>query len=461
MIIDSKDQKQSLFHYFIKGEAAKRVYDVIATSFGLLNSFLVITYLSVFHFGLYQLVLSFVAILESFNVGLLETIVVVEMRRAFNIGRREIAKRLFLEHTVAKLALALIITALIFFSANLIAERYSENIGLFIKIASALVLIRSLQSLETTFFQSVVAWTHWSFPSIREIVKLGLLLVFLAQPPFTILDVLLAHVGGELLALLSVSIFGFIRRYRRAFQAVAFAKEFLLARLIKERGWWVLVRYGFSKITKNTMPWFIKFFINTEAVAFYALSINLVSFVESVMPLTTIGPIFMLKADQRETLSFIFKRSAKYVFWLGVLVAAVAVLAVPPLLVFLFPKYLPAVPLVYLLLLALPLYGVYKLLKIILSVLREDRILAFRVINEVLVIPIGAVICLPLFGLVGAGFVYLATYLERVWFFYGQLVKKYPDFRVKPRMLFSIDDTDRQYFIKTLERGRNFFKRVF
>ena len=92
----------------------------------------------------------------------------------------------------------------------------------------------------------------------------------------------------------------------------------------------------------------------------------------------------------------------------------------------------------------LPFYGIYKILKAVLSVLREYKILTMRLLNETLVIPIGSFIFLPTLKIVGSAFVYVAIFIERTFFFYSQLTKKYPEFRLRSKNLFTIDKHDRE-----------------
>lgn len=457
MIIDPKEIKKPLSHYFLKGEALSRFYSLATTGVGLVNSFFIITYLSVFHFGLYQLLLAFIGILGSFNVGLLDSIVGVDIRRYLNVGKLDFAKRLFLENAAVKIAFAILLTVTVFLGANLIADYYGEDIALFIKIAGALILIRALETVEATFLKSVFSFAHWSFPAIREIVKLILILSFIFFHRFTILEVMIAHVSSEAASLLFITLYVFAGKYRKAFGAVKAVKEILLLNIVKVYGKWTFLRYGFSKISKNLMPWFIKFFVNTEAVAFYSLALNIVAFIENLLPLSGLGPIFLLKADRKDELAFIFRSSAKYTVWAGLAALVVAFLLVPPAVAFIFPKYTPAIPLFNIMILAMPVYGLYKVLKSILSVLREHQLLAMRILNEILVIFFGSLILLPIFGVLGAGMVYVATYLERVWFFYSRMIKKYPDFKFKIKNLFKFSEEDKDLMRRIIRQSLSLF----
>ena len=123
-----------------------------------------------------------------------------------------------------------------------------------------------------------------------------------------LLEVVAVHVLAEAAAALAVfSIFAW--HYLRVFRPIKSQQVFLLPGLLKKYGQWVIIRYGFSRVTKNVMPWLVKFFINTEAVAFYSLALNAVAFLESFMPLAGLSSILGLKADNRNEMAFIFKRS--------------------------------------------------------------------------------------------------------------------------------------------------------
>ncbi len=458
MIINPKDQKKPLSHYFLKGETLKRFYGTAATAAGLLNSFFIIKSLSIFQFGLYQLLLSFVAILQSVNIfQFIDSVVGVDIRRYFNTEQPDRAKRLFGELVIFKVGFAALMTVAVFFGSEIIAHWYDQDIALFVKIVSALILIRALEGVTATFLKSVISFSYQSVPAVREAAKLILIIAAIFWYQFTIVEVIAIHVIGEAAAFTVLFFSAFIKRYRAAFSSVKIYSQGIIGPLMKTYGKWAMLRYAFSRVTKNTMPWFVKVFINTEAVAFYSLAVNLVAFMEGLMPLDGLAPIVALKADRRDELSYIFKQSAKYAVWLGISFLIIGVVAVPPLVVWVFPQYAPAIPIFRVMLFALPLFGVYKILKMLLSVLREHRVLAMRFINEVLVIPVGSVIFLPIFGVVGSGLVYAATYLERTVFFYSELIKKYPEFRFKAKNLFVFGHKDKEFLLNFWRIGKKLF----
>lgn len=434
--------EKPLSHYFVKGEASKRLYDVSATGVGLINSFLTISYLSVFHFGLFQLILAFVNILDGLTVKSLDGPIATEMRHYIKAKEPAKAKRIFKEMVLGRILFALTVGIALFFGADAIASFYGDDIALLVKIVSPLLLIYALHSLETVFFESIISFAHWSFPAIREVSKLVFVGTLIFFGAFNITTLVVAHVAANALAALLLGSFVFIKKYWQTFKHVGAHREYLIFQFLKDHGKWLFIRFGFSRITKNAMPWLIKFFVNTDAVAFYSLALNAAAFAEGFMPISGITPLFLLKLGDNRQLSFLFKRSVKYVFWLGVFFMVGSLIAGPLIITLVFPRYAEAMPLLRVMLLALPIFGVYKILKSLLSALRQYKVLAMRMLNEALVMVGGSFILLPVIGIIGAGVVYVMTYIERVWFFYSQLIKKYPEFKLKAQHLFSFDRHD-------------------
>lgn len=442
-------QKDSLFKMFLKGEVAKRVYDSMATAIGFANSYFTITYLTVFEFGLFQLLLAFVAILDSLNLDIFDGMVTVDMRKYVNEKKPDFAKKLFWENAILKIGISFFMAVAVFLGSGIIANLYGENIALFVKITSILLLARAVFAIEAGFLKSVMNFSHWSFPTLREFSKFLMIVGVIFFAKLNIMAIVIAHVTAEALAVVMLTVFVFLRVYRRQTAAIKAVKQPLLWNLLKVHGKWTAIRYAFSRITKNAMPWFVKFFTNTEGVAYYSLAINIIAFAENLMPMAGVSTILLMKAGIREEIAFIFKRSMKYMFWLGVIFMVGGLIILPPVVLFIFPKYGPALPVLSVMLLAFPLYGVYKVLKPTLTILQEYKIMALRVVREALVIPVGAVIFLPLLGVLGAGIVYNAVYWERVPYLYRKLTEKYPDFKLKLSGLFRFDATDYEILKKS------------
>ena len=90
------------------------MWDLVGSAFSLINSFFIIQALSLYQFGLYQLVLAFIGLVNSFNLDLFDTVVNVEIRRYFNSGKIAVAKRILKEYAVVKIVVAILMTIGVF-----------------------------------------------------------------------------------------------------------------------------------------------------------------------------------------------------------------------------------------------------------------------------------------------------------------------------------------------------------
>ena len=102
------NENRSLSKLFVKAELFNRVFDNAATAIGLVNSFLTITFLSVLQFGIYQLILAFIAIIDGLTIKNLDQPIVTEMRHFFANNEKDKAKRIFLEMSVWRIGFALL-----------------------------------------------------------------------------------------------------------------------------------------------------------------------------------------------------------------------------------------------------------------------------------------------------------------------------------------------------------------
>lgn len=444
------EKHRSLSEFFIKGESAARVWDGIGSAFGLVNSFFIISALSLYQFGLYQLVLAFIELVGSFNLDLFDGVVSVEMRRYFNSGNVAIAKRIFKEYAVVKIMVAVLMTLGVFLGANWAAGHYGSDIALFIKIASLIFIIAALQSLERIIIKNSFSMIYYSSGGIREVVKFFLLAGVVFYGHLGITKVLVIHILGWLGSLIFTSFF-FWRIYKNLWLKVDSVQGFFLNGLAKAHGKWVSVRYMLTKFSKNTTPWFIKFFVNTEAVAIYSLAYNLIAFIQEFFPVNALSWIFLMKMDNKNEMGYIFRRSAKYLFWFGILAGLGSLVFVPWVVNIIFPKYYNAWPLFRIMLLVFPIFGVYKILKEVLTTLREYKILTLRIPAEAVANIASLVLFLPALGLIGASIAYVVVYVARILFFYPSLTRLHPNFRIKIKDLFSFDEDD-IVFIKKLWR---------
>ena len=439
---------------FIRGNILAKFWSSAHTFVGLVTSFITLTALSVHQFGLYQLVLAAVALTDTFSVNFFDEVVSNDISRAISDNRQGMAKRLFHELALLKVGLGILLALSLFFGADIVAKVYDKDIGSYIRIASFLIGIRAIRSTAQIFLASVVSLRALGTPAVEEISKLVLVSGFFFFAELSIDRVLIATLIGASAALVYVSI-PFFREYRSVFGGSAAVREFLLVGIVKSYGAWVLLRSTIKKIAKPVQPWLIVTFLNTEAVALYALAANLVTMVKDFFPAAS-SSLLAWEVNNVSRLKYIFGRGMKYSLLYGLALAAFAFFFVPLIVEMLFPKYLPATPLFSIFLISVPFHGIQTLEMAILTALREQKVLAMRLFAEIL-IGFGVFIALvPFIGLLAAGLGAVIPTLWRAWFLYRQIIKKYPELKPDVSALFRFDQEDRLIAARALGEVRSF-----
>jgi len=434
--------RASFSELFIWAASRRQIFNIALQALGLASSFVVLGALSVHQFGLYQLILAAVAIAGAFTSGLFDDVVTNEIGQSLAEGRPESAKRLFRQFFIVKIFLALAVAAILFFGADLVARYYDRDIAGYIRLASVLAFIGPLRAAESLFFRSVRSFVAFGVETLQEVIRMAALGAFWFWGSLDLTGVLAAGVIAALCALAYTSFF-FIREYRRRFGAISAESGQPLVGIVRGYGRWVFLRYGATRALKGSDVWIVRVFLSTEAVAFYALAINLIAFVQSVIPTNILGILLPWEIQNPERRGRIYRRMVKYGVFFGAAVGAGASIAVPLLIGLLFPKYMPAMPVFLYMLITLPFFAVYKFQKSFLIALREQKVLALRRISEELLSIAVLALFLPLFGLYAAVIAYVVLYGWRVTFFTLYLNRHHPDLRAPLSEIFSFNEDDR------------------
>ena len=442
---------------FVRGNILDRSWSLVVAGVGLITSFLTLSALSVREFGLYQLVLAAVAFIGAFSIDFFDAVIQSDISRGIAAGKRDEAKRLFVEFAFLKIILGALMTAVLFFGAHGIARAFGGEIGGFIRIISFVFLLRAFRSTASLFLKSVVSLRALGAAAVEELIKLAIIGGLFAVGSVGIREVLLAAVFGSAGSLVYVLV-PFGRAYRGAFSSVRAAPQWLFAAVMKSYGALVLFRTAAHQAAKPLRPWLIKVFVGTEAVALYALAANLATMIKDFFPLVNVS-LVAWEIGNPERLKTIFTRGVKYSFWIGLAVAALSLVAVPLLVSFLLPKYLPAMPLFFLLIIAFPFHGISQLEYSLLTAFREQKILTARLFAELAISAVTLVALLPVLGILAVAVEANGAILWRVWYLQRVLGRKYPFLRLRAVSLFRFDDEDRAIFRRGWAEIRSFVAR--
>ncbi len=444
------ERTHSFRELLLWGEFRNQAISLVTLGISMLSSFLVIAALSVYQFGLYQLILTAVGFASLFASGFFDDLMINEVALSFADGRRSTAKRLFNEYFWGKVAISLIATAVLFFGAEFVARHYDKDISSYIRIASFLVAIGVIRTSQSLFFRSIVSFSAFGANAIYEVIRLIALAIFWFTTDLSLTTVLGVSAAAAAVTLLYSSFF-FIRRYREAFKDVRADNVWLSPKIIFSQGKWLMLRQGVSRMTTGLDTWYVRFFLNTEAVGLYAFARTLLTILQGFIPTSMLGVLLPWESGREGRLRFIYRRMTKYGIWIGLAIATVAFFAIPPFIEIVFSKYTPAMPLFRFIVWTLPLYAVYKFQKSFLVMLREQELLAKRYLTELLVNTGIAVTLLPAIGLFAIAVQFFVDYIGRVWLYAYYLQKRYPYLSLSWRGFIRIDEEDRKVFYRILE----------
>ena len=112
---------------FIEGEVKSGFWNTALYGIVALNSFIIVYFLSVYEYGVYQLILSVVALAESLTVGILDDVIFSDLSRYMGNDNHISAKKLFKEHAFFRIGSSIFLAILVILFSSLISAHYRYN----------------------------------------------------------------------------------------------------------------------------------------------------------------------------------------------------------------------------------------------------------------------------------------------------------------------------------------------
>ncbi|MFY9493288.1 MAG: polysaccharide biosynthesis C-terminal domain-containing protein [Minisyncoccia bacterium] len=456
----NKEKKYSFSEKFIEGETKEGFWSLVFYGATVLNSFLIVGLLSVYEYGLYQLIISVAAIAESLSAGFVDSVVSVDLSKYFKEEKLSSAKRIFWEYFILKVGLAALLSVCVILGSKFVAGYYHQNITLYLQLAISVLIFRVAQSALELFFKSRLNFSLVGAPVFGEAVKFLSILFFLFWQGFGVTQVMGAYIIGNL-ATFSFSSFRFWGLYSKTLKGVSAVKFSILRGLLKNYGVWFSVRFVTSRISASLRPWLIRIFLNTEAVGYFIFARNIIAMIVRLMPLGTLAALLPRELDDKNRMKYIFTRMTKYSIFLAFVLALFSAAVVPVIVYIAFPKYIPSLYLFWIMTGIVLLYGVYKILRMMLTALKEIKILTLRSLDESLLSPIFLAILLPLFGVTGAAIEWVLTYALTTVLFFIYLIKSHSYLMFDLKSFFVFDAVDKKIIKEGTKKTTAFLKAVF
>ncbi|PIQ91715.1 MAG: hypothetical protein COV70_02285 [Parcubacteria group bacterium CG11_big_fil_rev_8_21_14_0_20_39_22] len=428
---------------FIGGESQYAFWNIISKGAGFSNTFLILTSLTLYQYGVFQLLLSvYSAFTDLLSVG--GGVVNNDISRHIGAGEEGKAKKIYKEYAVMRIVAGILLWAGFFFGADLFAERYSVEFVREVRLISFLFLtevvftsMRTLISLRMNFAAAA------SRSAIYKAFQFFILLYFFVFSEIGLRELFLSMIIGSSLSLLFL-ISPFMRSYR-IWKGEKTEKGFAILRLFKSYGKWEVFSQVGSKTTSRIKPWLIKIFISTEAVAIFTVANSAVGAVKDMLPFKTLNVLIPLRVQDNNSFQRIFTYGMKYMALLSIIFMIGGMVLAPIVITFIFPQYIESLPLFFLIISALPIMAVSIVVVSFLITLRKQKFLFLHsVIRNVLGLSF-YLILLPAIGIWGLALERFVTPLIVLIISFFYIKKLGLQIRFENRKLFTFGKEDRDF----------------
>jgi len=426
---------------------------VLLKVIGLATIFLILHRLSVYEYGLVQLVLSILPLFSIFLLPGMSSVVVADMGVARGEGDRGEMRAIFSNYFLLQVLLAICAWAIVFFGADIIANYYKGQVSGLLKIISFSFLVSPFRgSIQIVLRVYLKFFQQSLYTVVEEFLKLFFIALFFFVFHISVPGVLLAAVLAEVSTVLVMTA-SFLGAYRDFSRAPILEKKPFWS-LLYFHGKWGLFTSYLNSFGQNMRLWIVKFMLGTEAVGLFSVASGLLSHTASLIPISGIlAPIIPQYVDQKERFYRLIVKGVKYQMISSIVVGIAAFSVFPLIIVLLFPNYAQSMPLFQKMIFAIIPMSFGTITSAFFA-LKAQKNLFYATLYRTVLIVIFSPLFIFLFGLPGVAYELILTLslfaLERIIV----LRKLLPGIKIGVRSVFLVDDEDRIL----LQRIQNFLK---
>lgn len=320
------------------GIAWNTIASIAVKLLAIANVFLILKHLSVYDYGIVQLVLTVVSTVGGLLLPGLSSVLVSDLARMRGEGKVGQASALARQFFILQLILGAIAFLVLFFGSSLFATHlHQPTIALYLRIASFSFVAGTLRALLTVLTAAELRFKFQSVLSIfDEAIKLLFLFGFFALQ-LGAGAVLYATVLAPLAVVVLTLPWG-IRSLMPLMRAPA-AEEPWHKLILSHRFWGIASSY-LTTLNQNARLWVVQLFLGTEAVGLFSFAQGLVSQAVSLVTFPQIAaPIIARAAHAPERLADYANRALKYQLWIALLALVPGALITPFFIHRFFPVY--------------------------------------------------------------------------------------------------------------------------
>lgn len=442
-----------------KGVAWNTISTIIGKIVAFLNVFIILRHLSVYEYGLSELIFSVVSTMSIVLLPGLASAITADLAVERTRGEFGRMKAVFLRYFSVNIALSVVAWSILFFGSSFVAHMAgNDSIGYFLKIASFSFIMSPLRGITQMLATVEARFSDQSFYGvIEEIAKGFLLLLFFFVFHYGVNGLLFAVISSQLMAFL-VYIPRTLSAYRHFGHAEAKDGQVFWQILQHHRKWSVAVTYV-NNLGKTMQLWIIRLLLGTEAVGLYAFATGVIGQLASFLPfsnvLVSILPRFI---DRRDELIRVFRSSIKAQFMLSMLLLVCAYIGAP-VLFWIFPKYNSAFLLLYVSLFSILPASIVGMYTPMFNTLKAQFPFFLSMVWKVVLSSVFLWLGITYLGIPGMGFAvvlgFVASMIERTF----RLKRLLPEMSFSCKEFFSLDQIEITLLKKFFREIRT--KRIF
>lgn len=310
--------------------------------------FLLVTNLSVHEYGVLALLFTIPDPLSSIlNIGI-GALVVSEIAKARGQKKYSKIKGLLIQYFRTGIIFFLIFFVLSFVFKNYLTDHYNLYLAKYYNIIIFYILGQYLSNFFNNLLRSYEEFFKSSFVSVLEpFVRLVALFVLFTNSGITTKNAFLVYAISKwtsaLLAfILSLGILKKLLTYK--------TEGKILQKLVKTTGKWLIFKNIIDKFTANIVPWLIKIFLTTEAIAIYRVTSKIYSTLVRLLPFDSVlFPLISRNIKNTKIISLIVQKARKYYYIFSFLAVATIWLLTGPIITKFLPNYIEVILLIQIL----------------------------------------------------------------------------------------------------------------
>ncbi len=395
------DSETRFSKLFMRGEFSLGFWSFVKKGVGFFDSFFILSSLSVYQYGVYQLLLVLYAIFSDIFHDVFSSAVGNDLTRLIGEKREAEAKKLFYQYASLRIGLSIIPAILFFF---IIPSFYLSTLGteaiIWLKTLALLFPIEAVFRLGLLLLNLRLEFKVVAIrPTLQKTIQLGLIIICFFSGTLTLTTIFFIQTATLviLLLLLYRPLFAALRRWKDV-QAHEIG---LLSKIIFGYGKWEIPQLAFKDLMGKVNPFVIKLLLNTEAVGIYAVANTAISVLKDLLPVRTLSMLVPRKVHDEFFRNNLFFFGTKYYILAALGVALFGAVTYPIFISVFFPKFASSLPVFYVLVPSIVIFAGVKLLSILLLARRRQRFLFIQsMIDNIIQITLMFILA-PKFGLIG------------------------------------------------------------